>query len=359
MIYQGIMSIIILMLVPLVLGFFVTKLTGMCEEKPCTIFFFSYVAGQVLMWALFQLVAVPFILIKSKLSIVITVWVVLLVVAVAGMVCGIVFGHVPKMKIEYHTDKKRTKAEIAAMIFAIVLAAVLVGYQCYKYIYYMHLDEDDTRFVVNAIDAYDNGTMFLTHPATGNYEGTWIGEMVKDVSSPWSIYLAALSKLTHIHPTILAHTVYPAFLLVTGYMAYYLIGTVFFHGDTTKSFLMVAIAATINMTFGQSAYNQSYFSLVRIWQGKAVVAGVMIPFLTYLLYRIYRYPEKKSGYILLIPSAMAMCLMSGMGIFFSGIMIGVYGLWYTAVTKNAKKLPLVLMACIPTIIYGLSYALVR
>ena len=358
-----------MVVLPLVLGLLIARAAGVQHKDVCAEISFAYVIGHVMMWAIFQLIAVPFILFRSKLLVVTGLWVAIVVAAVAVLIVCVCAGMgAPRTDRESVSDTGRqTKRKnithestnLPWQIFAIVLAAALVGYQIYKYIRYMHLDEDDARFVVNAVDAYNTGKMFLTHPGNGNYTGSFIGEMVKDVSSPWSIYIAMLAKLGHVHPTILAHSVYPSFLLLAGYMAYYLIGNLLTHGVRTKSFLFVAIVAAANMTFGQSVYNQSYFSLVRIWQGKAVVAGVMIPFLTYLLCRLYHHAAHTAGYILLIPAAMAMCLMSGMGIFFSGIMIGTYGIWYAVITKHMKKLPLVLLACVPTIVYGLSYALVR
>lgn len=359
MLYNSVMTIVLMMAIPFFLGGCVKRCALVEFGDRVASASFCYVMGHVIMWAMFQLVAVPLILAKAKLSVAIILWIAMLVILSVVMLSRIFSGNKKNERKVVASEKSRTKEERCVFAFSILLVMVLVGYQCYMYIRYMHLDEDDTRFVVNAIDAYNNGTMFLTHPATGNYEGTWIGEMVKDVSSPWSIYLAALSKLACIHPTILAHTIYPPFLLLAGYMAYYLIGNIIFHGEKAKSFFFVALAAAINMTFGQSVYNQSYFSLVRIWQGKATVAGVMIPFLLYMLYYIYQHPSKVSGYILLIPSAMAMCLMSGMGIFFSGIMIGTYGIWYICVTKNVRKLPFVFLACVPTIVYGISYVLVK
>lgn len=357
MIYQVFGIIITMVAAPFILGMIIARASDVRYEDTCASVAFFYVMGHVMMWAMFQLVSVPLILAKSTLKVVVLLW-------GAGLliVTGVMLWRIYK-KREIKHDKKTCNMQQdeskAAMIFSVVLAVAIVGYQCYKYVRYMHLDEDDSRFVVNAVDAYDTGNMYLMHPGTGVYVGNWIGEMVKDVSSPWSIYIAALAKIVRIHPTIFAHSVYPAFLLIAGYAAYYLIGTLIFQENRTKSFLFVAIAATINMTFGQSVFNQSYFSMVRIWQGKAVVAGVMIPFLTYLLWRLYRTPKPVDGYLLLLPSAMAMCLMSGMGIFFSGIMIGIYGAWSCLMTKSVRRLPLVLLACLPTIVYGLSYVFVR
>ena len=354
MMYNIVAIVIWLLVLPIALGLLFGRLAEITYDDGIARVCFAYAMGHVLMWAVFQLVAVPFILLHRTLSVLVIAYIILLVFVV---VLAIV--RLRKTSPEPKKKEKRQTESAVWILFSAVFALCIVGYQCYKYIVFTHIDDDDSRFIVNAVDAYERGTLFLTHPGTGELLGTWVGEMVKDVSSPWSIWLAVLAKLLHIYPTIVAHTVYPAFLLVIGYAAYYLLGYEVFHGSRIKSFLTVAIAATVNMTFGQSVFNQSYFTIVRIWQGKAVVAGALIPFLTYLLVRLYRAGDKTGSYIALIPTAMAMCLMSGMGIFFAGIMIGLFGLWFALITKNYRKIVYVLLACVPTIVYGLSYVFVR
>ncbi|MBQ8166210.1 MAG: hypothetical protein IJZ96_04140 [Lachnospiraceae bacterium] len=358
MIVLNVITIALLMIViPLFLGFILRELCGVSSDDVFEKYGFSYAMGHVIMWAVFQLVAVPLILVKSRLIIVTILWIVLLLVY---LTFGVWYIKKHKSGGDDSSTEKQDKANESRfwLVMSIMLAAVVVGYQCYMYIFYMHIDDDDSRFVVNAVDAYEYGTMFLTNPATGNYEGIWVGELVKDVSSPWSIYLAMISKLLGIYPTILAHTVYPAFLLIAGYVSYYLIGKLLTK-DRVKSFLMVAVVATVNMSFGESKYNQSYFSIVRIWQGKAVVAATLIPLLTYLLIRLYKNYKERSSYVLLVLTSMAMCLMSGMGIFFSGIMIGLFGGWFILINKGWKQIPYLMIACIPTIIYGLSYMMIK
>lgn len=352
----NVLLIMLLMIViPCVLGYLIAEVADINSTDIFEKYGFSYIMGHVFMWALFQLVAVPLILAKSRLWVVTVLWIVLIIISV---IIGIVYLKKRKKTPINNAEEIQKQENRIWLVLSIMLAIIIVGYQCYMYFAYMHIDDDDARFVVNSVDAYEKGTMFLTNPANGNYMGTWVGELVKDVSSPWSIYIAMISKLLGIYPTIVAHTIYPVFLLIGGYVAYYLMAKLIFD-DRIKSFLMVAVVATVNMSFGESVYNQSYFSIVRIWQGKAVVAGVLIPFLTYLLIRLYKYSEKNCNYVLIFTTNMAMSLMSGMGIFFSGILTGVCGVWFTLINKNWKGMLYVILTCIPTIIYGLSYIMIK
>ena len=113
--------------------------------------------------------------------------------------------------------------------------------------------------------------------------------------------------------------------------------------------------AIVNMYFTNSEQTQAVFLLTRIWQGKAVVAGIMIPFLCYLMMLLCQLSVEKQIYYLLFLTDIACCLLSGMGIFLSAIVIGVLGL-YIAITKKRFQMILkIALSCIPTILYGIVY----
>lgn len=357
-IWSGLKIVLMMIVVPLLLGEIIIKIFKSYEKDKLSNMVFSYMVGQIAMWAIFQLISVPFILVKSRLWVVTVSWISIIILVTVAGICYIRKHKCKETINQYNSEKTENDGSKIVLTLALILAIIMVGYQCYMYVFYMHIDNDDSRFIVCAVDAYEKGTMYLTNPANGLYVGTWVGEMVKDVSSPWSIYLAMLGKILGIHPAILAHTVYPPILLAMAYLVYYILGNLLFH-NKTKALMMVAVVTALNASFGQSVYNQSYFTIVRIWQGKAVVAGVLIPFLTYLLIRLYREDTKAGDYIFIIMTGMAMCLMSGMGIFFSGILIGILGGWFMIVKKQWKKIPYIVLCCIPTIIYGATYVLVK
>lgn len=354
--FNYMLVIIWLIIVPCLIGYVVTRFSKIQLNSKLSLFLFIYAIGNVTMWALFQLLAVPLVLLKQKLYLLILMWCIgLVILFLLLMFCNrkkkILL--LNKENIKYYS----LTSKIIIALFVIVALAI-IGYQCYKYVFWMHIDLDDSRFIVCAVDAYSDGNMYLTNPATGDYVGIWGGELIKDVASPWSMLLAALSKLTGVHPTVFAHTIYPPFLLIAGYCAFYHIGDAIFKGDTIKNFAFLTLVAFLNEYFSNTVYTQSRFALERIWQGKAVVAGVMIPLVTSILLLLY---ENTDGYLyaLLCLSSLSMCLMSGMGIFFGGIMIGTFGIWYALIKRNIKEFLLTMCACVPTIIYGLVYLLVK
>ena len=351
------LSCVWLIIVPLAMGYVISGATRIQMNNKIAIVLFAYAIGNVAMWAVFQLLAVPMILLKQKLGLLIVMWCISLVV-----VFILLFLYCKKQKIKpicYKSKKEVRKSDRIWIIVLATIALIIIGYQCYKYIFFMHLDEDDSRFIVCAVDACIDGTMYLINPATGDYIGHWAGELVKDISSPWAMYLATMSKVLFIHPTIFAHTVYPSFLLVIGYIAFFLMGQVVFKGNIKKSICFVILASILHMYMAGTIYTQSRFTLVRIWQGKATVAGVMIPLVLALLMQTYEECNNGRIYVILFLCGLSMCLMSGMGIFFSGIMVGFYGIWYGLINKKFRNIIYSLIACLPTIVYGITYILIK
>ncbi len=301
----------------------------------------TYVYGQVFLWALFQLISVPYIYFRCSFSWLFYVY--LLAIAVVS-----VFGLIKIKRV-----KKIVKPRIS---FFLVLAIILIIAQMTVYLTGMHLDEDDARWIAEANDALSKDTMFLHNPANGEYLGRFTGEMRKDVFSPWPMYIAFIAKATMFRPAIIAHSIYAPLLLMISYMIYYQIGlNLFRHRTELGSFLF--LTAVINLFFAGNVYTQSVFSLTRIWQGKAVVAAVVIPLFLLLLINI----EKNNSiynWIMLFLATTASCLFSGMGIAISLILCTAYG-GYAFICKRFNRFPFVVLAVIPPIVYGLLYFWLR
>ena len=242
------------------------------------------------------------------------------------------------------------------------------------YIFGMHLDEDDARWIAEANDALIKNRMLLHNPATGEYIGRFVGEMIKDVFSPWSIYLAWLSRATGIKAVVIAHTIYPPLLLGLSYSAYYEIGTQLFEGEKKRHErgIFLLMVSVINLFMAGNVYTQSVFTLTRIWQGKAVVAAVMIPAILAIILRVQQTTPQAEGsirdWILLIVVGVSCCLFSGMGIAIGLLLLAIYGLYVVAcmIVRTARhkeykwkscaiRVGLWLASLAPSIENGLGY----
>ena len=301
----------------------------------------TYAYGQVLLWAVFQLVSVPYIYFRCPFT-----W--LFYVYLLAVILISIFGLIKIKRV-----KKIVKPRISLLL---VLAFVLIIAQIAIYFIGIHLDEDDARWIAEANDALSKNTMFLHNPANGEYLGRFTGEMRKDVFSPWPMYIAFLAKVTMLRPAIIAHSIYAPILLMISYMIYYQIGlNLFKHRTEIGSFMF--FVAVINLFYAGNVYTQSVFSLTRIWQGKAVVAAVVIPLFLLLLINIEK-NNHVSNWIMLFLATTASCLFSGMGVAISLILCSVYG-GFAFICKRFNRIPFLIIAVLPPIAYGLLYFWLR
>ena len=343
---------------------------------------FRYLSGTVCMWAVYELLAVPAIMLQLPLHILTGVWGFFLLSALFLFVfcCRkadfrkYAFPVLTKRKSPENRGYKGRQAADRPDAFGKILICVLllsscfiIGRQCLQYFEKQHVDDDDARFIAIAVSAWEHDTMLLDNPATGDATPRPEGEVTKEVTSPWPVYLATLASLIRIHPTILAHTVLPVWLLLLRYIAVWTAGTLLFsrgEGGAEREleqqawFLLFAAVGT--QYFGGSIYSASAFTLSRIWQGKAVLAAFLLPWILLTTFGMEWRREAASPDLgLLMITAAASCLVSGMGIMTAGALIGTYALWHGGRRRDLVS-ALRIMACAwPCIACGLLYLHLR
>lgn len=302
----------------------------------------SYLYGQVFLWAVFQAMAVPMIHLRLSFT---ALWITY-TVFLAGMAGWGILRFRKRERVSLKPKKPWTQ-----YLPLMIACLVILGQVCI-YIFGVHLDEDDARWIAEANDALVKDKMYLHNPATGEYIGRFVGEMVKDVFSPWGMYVAVLSRLTMIPAAVIAHTVYAPILLVTAYIVYYRIGQLLFKGTMERG-LFLLMVSLIMMFMGGNVYTQAVFTLTRIWQGKAVVAAVMIPLFLMLLLEV-EHDDVPGNWLWLAAAGCACCLFSGMGIAISVILIAVYG-GYAVLCKRFRRIPYLVLALLPSLLFGFFY----
>lgn len=334
-----ILAVIILIIIPYMLGNSVCMILKLDLTLSK-----SFVIGFITIWALCQMLTVPLVIFKRNFMIVV---VVLSVIIAAICIFGIARKSFAGIIIK--TNNMTERAALIIMIGAIGTLLIVTAIM-------QHTDADDSRFVVNAVDIVRTNRMFLTNPATGQDLSVWEGELLKDITSPWAVFIACCAKLTGIHPTIMAHTILPLALTLAVCMVYWMLSEIFFKKKTVYRCIFVCLTLLINVYGYYSVYSAETFTITRIWQGKAVVASLGIPLIFLISMWIYENTKQRGLYILLFATSLAMCLMSGMGIIIAAIMTGCIAVVYCIIKKDLKILVKIGLSAMPCVGYFLLYA---
>ena len=343
---------------------------------PC----FCFLAGTVCMWAVYELLAVPAVMLQLPLHVLTGLWSAFLLAAACLFLIrcrrpdfrkrALLSPAAWRERAVRADEESRTGGNAGlsgrVLIGALLLTAcLLAGWQCRQYFEKQHVDDDDSRFIAVAVSAWQHDTMLLDNPATGEPVPRAEGEVTKEVTSPWPLYLASLASIIGIHPTILAHTILPVCLLLLRYMAVWAAGWLLFAGDGGKWreleqrawFLLFAVVGT--QYFGGSVYSASAFALCRIWQGKAVLAAFVLPWILMVTFGMELRGRCGPDLRLLMITAAAACLVSGMGIMMSGALIGTYALWHGWRRRDPRQALRVLACAWPCAVCGLLYLYLR
>ncbi len=339
---KGLLLAVMLLAVPGLSGVAVCK--GLGIRRTAT---GCYLSGSFAEWAAIQILAVPMVIFRCSFTAV-----VIVVSAVLGVLslCGLYGLITEKPKIRLWEEKPSFSGW-----FALVLMIAVYVYTAVSFYMLQHVDHDDARFVVTAVDMVRTDRMFLTNPSTGAaLEGFW-ADMHRDAVSPWAVYIAYVSRLSGVQATSVAHVVLPQTLLFCAGCAYWMLADTFFHGDLFAVCGTVFLGLLVNLFGVRSVYSAEAFTMLRIWQGKATLAAAGIPTLFLSGVWIFRESDGWKKYVFLYIVSFAVCLMTGMGIILSGVFIGVTGAVYGILKKKITvTLKIWIGLLIPLAYYGVS-----
>lgn len=343
-IFQVFMVMLSLFVVPYLMG------NGICSFlKIHKTMVKNYFFGMVTIWALFQIITVPLVLLKQSFLIVVVLMTVLILM-ISGY--GIWKRNFPIVRLKTWKKMENWMDRLFPVFMILGIGILLL---CTLFL--QHTDWDDSRFVVNAVDIVRTNRMFLTHSATGEPLEIWAGELVKDINAPWAVFIAYFAKITGISAAVMAHTVLPQVLLICALCVFWMLSDVFFKKDILHKCIFMLLIIWLNVFGHFSLYSSECFLLTRLWQGKAAVAGVGIPAVFLVLTWIYEREKKIGYYVLLLLLNFSMCLMSGMGVIIGILMAGCSGLIYGTAKKNWKISVSMWCMCIPNVIYYLIHLL--
>lgn len=306
----------------------------------------AWLYGYLLFFALFQVLAIPLTFLHQPFSLLVYLY-------GGGVVLLSATGFfVRKKEIlqwvrELPSQRPGWYGAAALLLIAFQTAVVVLG---------THVDLDDSFFVATANTTVTTNTIFQYDAYTGD---PYVSFPARYVLAPYQIWIAFISRAVQMHPAAVAHTILPVALIPLAYVAFGLVGEALLGQDQKKKEKYLLFLAVIIMSSYYSVYTQGTFLLVRIWQGKAVLAAVLLPAVFWLCIRLMVEKQERCGWFLLVCAMLASLMTSSMGILLPVLVVAVFALKYGLMEKNFKVLLKSILVCLPNLLFAVFYLILK
>lgn len=317
----------------------------------------NWVYGFLTMMAIAQILLVPLIALRKSFTVFVTIWCIVIITIFIVSIIIQIKKNSGKTKKEVKSVKN-SKKDISERVWEICIGCIavfLIVLQAFMASYLQHEDADDSRFIAEAVIAVEHDTMYLESPITGEAMGINLGEVKKDLTSPWTMYIALVAKISRMAPAIIAHTFFPFFLILLCYAVYALIAIHFLGRNMEKVSMFLTVLSVFNLFDYTSTHTVSTVMMLRIWQGKAVVAAFIVPIMIYIFLENIEQKNTKIYYALIAVSCTAASLASGIGMVVAPILTGIYTITDFAVNKKWKRMAMITIMMIPSLFYLFCY----
>ncbi len=314
---------------------------------------FAWLRGQMLFWAVFQLIAVPVIIRGGSFPTVVKAFsAAMALLSLAGLLCLLrrgkeVFGRKPK----------RLPFRLPSILW--LLFFVLLFYQFYQILHLAYADGDDAFYIAIAAMTQDSDTMYALNP----YTGLSTGLTVRYGLAPFPIWLAYLARMTDISVATIAHVLVPFVTLSLAYAAFYQLAKGVLAKAKAFGVPLFMLFAEVLILYGNvSLYTPETFLMTRSAQGKAVLAGIIIPVVLLLLWmQLQALEEKKtmpvSFYVLFALTLLAGTLMSTFSGFLLLLLTAMGGLCMLLTYRRFLPVIFLALSCVPAGCMSLLYFL--
>ncbi len=261
-----------------------------------------------------------------------------------------------------------------------IICFLLIAYQLFLGCFFRHTDDDDAWYLGTAVSAYETGQLYAFSPYTG--EPMELSAAGDYVLSPLPVLWAGIGRLTHIQPTVLAHTVMPFFLILWAYVVYALLGKRLFPKGRGADYFLLFMNV-LNLFGYYSVRTTGTFLMFRSWQGKAIFCGIMVPLLFYYFLGLLQEKaymmqssdieekekageQKKSGWkAFFTPSMRGLYLTMGASLLISfsavtlmPLLLGAMAVTLAIAKKQWKRPLCMLLSCLPNVVLVAVYVLV-
>ena len=319
---------------------------------------FAVVCGYAGLFAVAQILIISAIFLEASLTVVIWIYrIIALLWAAVGLVLN--FRNLREKIVGIFRGRETVKISERFLFFTAIL---LIAVQMAVAALMVHHDADDSFYVAMASTSVYTDSIFQYNPYTGSI---YKNLPSRYVLSPFPVYEAILTELVGVDVPYFVYTVFPVFMILLAYLVYGLWAELLFGTDRKQRALFLIFISVVQIFSNYSVYTAGTFLLLRIWQGKAVLAGILLPAVAYMCARLMgrrqkgRKVQESRGWPILFCLLLAACLVSSMGIILSMLMVGLYAFVCGVCARNWKVVGKALFCCMPNLIFAVIYIVIR
>lgn len=333
-----------LLLIPEFIGLLLLKIS----KKENKNMIFAWILGNIFGFMIFELLAIPMTFLKFKFTTLMTSWA---IIEISIFIISLIKNNKNvKTIIKDNIMKIKTFPKLLFTLFAILLFI-----QCYIPFRYMHEDYDDSNFVAKAAISIDTNSLFK-YDDIGNENSSF---PTRQMFSPFQVYTATISRLVEIRPAIVARTIFPPVFIFMAYMVYAMIGDYLFKEDKEKTFVFLIVLSFIYMWGAYSLDTNFIFLLYRVWQGKAILSNIMLPFIWFIFLKYINKDSTIFSWLLLLITLWGADLLSSMALSLATLTTAILSLIWTIKDKKIGYLLKTALCFIPSIIYGIIFIIIK
>ena len=355
MLGQILTLILLLGVIPLCIGLIPVKFM----EKHYRSVGVTYISGFITYLAVFQIVVVPIVILHNwGMQLVVPLFsIISVLLAAAGVVLAVLDVKKNGTFIGKEGVPQISKFRKEEGVYWIV-ALLLIAFQMFMAFTMTSFDGDDAYYVVQSVLSYETDTMYRILP----YTGLTTSLDLRHALAVFPIWVAYIARMSGIHATIVAHSILPLVLIPLTYGIYHQIGKVILKREKHKLPIFMIFVSLLQIFGNVSIYTDSTFFLTRTWQGKSILANVVLPAIVWLILWIfesenYEKEHRVGLWVVLITTNFVAAMSSTASVFLAAMLIGVTGL-VMGIKERSVQIPLRLMiGCIPLVIYGVLFLL--
>jgi len=338
-----IIAAILITIVPLLSGVLLTEITN--KERTLGR---AFVYGWISIFSIVEIFALPLIFLGKSLTML---TVLVTVACMAVILAGIYMG---RKNIFDYVKNTFSLVKQAGIIWLLPAGLMLV--QMYNYFMKVNADADDAFYLATASTAVATDSIYKFEPYTGEL---YTSLPSRYVLSPLPLLYSIIGKISGLHVAIIAHTLIPVIMVLVTYLVYTMIGRALYSKDMKKTGMFLFYVALIFTFSAVTTHTTGVVFLVRIWQGKAMLAAYLLPLIFATLFENGRQALGVKNCIILMVILLASCFVSSMGILLGPLCLGMALIVYFIFDKKIKWVLPGFFSCIPSIILAMVYLFIR